>query len=103
MILCILLAAGLDFENTTLEFRFGEADELPNVVCRTVQITDDNIGNEPDEQFSVRLIDYGTLDRDVVIVDPDEACITITDNDSKSVFSEKVTPLTQFVTYVQLL
>ena len=49
-------------------------------ICRNVQIIDDELSNEPDEQFSVAL----TNANPVGVFGASESCITITDDDSES-------------------
>ena len=51
-------------------------------ICRNVQIIDDELSNEPDEQFSVAL----TNANPVGVFGVSESCITITDDDSESKF-----------------
>lgn len=49
-------------------------------ICRAVQIIDDELANEPPEEFSVVLLEVFPSGEFGVT----ESCITIIDNDSKS-------------------
>lgn len=51
----------------------------PSRICHNVQIIDDELSNEPDELFSVALVNANP----VGVFGASESCITITDNDSK--------------------
>ena len=55
---------------------FNPTDEGTQTQCGRVEIIDDMLGNEPDEEFSVTLVNV-TTDGSA------SACITIIDNDSK--------------------
>ena len=76
LIIQFVVTGDLDYTHTTLMLTFVQQDEGPQVVCESVEIIDDLLGNEPDEEFSVTLLD-------VTAEGSDNACITIVDNDSK--------------------
>ena len=69
----------MDYDSTTFTFSFKPSGNNPQELCGVVPIIDDDIGNEPDESFSVTLIsanppaNFG--DR--------ESCINIIDDDSE--------------------
>ena len=56
---------------------FEPQNESLQIVCGTVKIINDEITNEPDEQFSVRLTNVIPGE----IIGEDVACITIIDDD----------------------
>ena len=59
---------------------FGPGDEGSQTRCADVSIVDDMIGNEPDEQFSVR---FASAQPAGVLGSSSETCVTIIDDDSK--------------------
>jgi hypothetical protein len=71
----------MDYSTTTLMVTF-----TPSVggqmVCGNVPITDDNLGNEGDELFSVTIT---SVSSEKVMIGPNqESCVTILDDDSES-------------------
>lgn len=69
----------LDYVKTIFNFTFEPNEGDAQEICSTVDvIIDDRLGNEPFEDFSVRLVDVETDGND-------EACIRIIDDDSKYV------------------
>ena len=77
LIINLVFTGDLDYIHTTLMFTFGPQDvDGVQEECDLVDIIDDLIGNEPDEEFSVTLIN-------VTASGSEEACITIIDNDSE--------------------
>ena len=71
-------AAGLDYVSITVMLTFMSRDEGTTTRCFNLTIIDDLLGNEPDEDFSVVIVDA-----DPVGNVGDEACIRIIDDDSE--------------------
>ena len=69
-------AENLDYIPKAINLTFVPNDEDIQELCTSVEIINDLLGNEPDELFSVKLVD-------VLIEGSDEACITIIDDDSE--------------------
>ena len=76
-----ILAAGVDYESTTMMLTFMPSDNRQSV-CTTVPITDDNL-DEPNELFSVRIIDVSP-DNSIMVGPNSESCVTIIDDDGMS-------------------
>ena len=77
-ILVSICIAGSDYQTTTLMLPF-EPSEDGQTVCGDVPIIDDDLGNEPNELFSVTIISVS--DGDIAIGQESETCVTIEDND----------------------
>ena len=75
----LLSAAGSDYETTTFMFTFMPTDQSSQRLCGDVTIINDMIGNEPDEEFSVRLISASPEGN----IDGQESCVTIIDDDGE--------------------
>ena len=73
--------AGSDYETTTLMLPFEPSGD-GQTVCGNVPIIDDDLGNEPNELFSVTITSVS--DGSIAIGQESETCVTIEDNDSKS-------------------
>ena len=72
------LAAGSDYETTTLMLTF-EPSGGGQRVCGTVPIINDQLGNEPDELFSVTIT---SISNPNIMIGPDvETCVSIIDAD----------------------
>jgi hypothetical protein len=70
-------AADIDYDSTTRMLTFMPSNDRQSV-CGTVPINDDRL-DEPNELFSVRIIDVSGSD---VMVGPNsESCVTIIDDD----------------------
>ena len=71
-------AAGSDYETTTVMVTFQPSGSGQRV-CGTVPIINDQIGNEPDELFSVTITSVS--DPNIMIGPSAEACVSIIDDD----------------------
>ena len=78
-----LHVADSDYATTYLEMTFVPARD-GQTVCGNVPIIDDNLGLEPNELFSVRII-VSVLSTNVMIGD-DESCVEIIDNDGMIIY-----------------
>ena len=78
-----ILAAGVDYVSTTRMLTFVPSNDRQSV-CTTVPITDDNL-DEPNELFSVRIIDT-LLASGILIGTNSESCVTIIDDDGMSLY-----------------
>ena len=58
-------------------------DQISQEMCILLPIIDDLIANEANEQFSVALVDLTPM----AVIDNNETCVTIIDNDGKYIFS----------------
>ena len=76
-----ILAAGVDYVSTTRMLTFVPSDDRQRV-CTTVPLTDDNL-DEPNELFSVRIIDISP-ENSVMMGPNSESCVTIIDDDGMS-------------------
>ena len=79
-----ILAAGVDYVSTTRMLTFVPSNDRQRV-CTTVPITDDNL-DEPNELFSVRIIDT-SLASGILIGTNSESCVTIIDDDGMSYYT----------------
>ena len=78
-LLLLLYAAGSDYETTTGMVTFEPNDSDMGRQCATVPITDDTLGNEPNELFSVTFTSANPAGS--FPPDGSEACVTIIDDD----------------------
>ena len=62
---------------------FTASTEVQQVRCFPVPVIDDDVSNEPEEQFSLVITDVSPVGR----ISDGEIRITIIDNDSKSYFN----------------
>ena len=76
-----ILAAGVDYVSTTRMLTFVPSNDRQRV-CTTVPLTNDNL-DEPDELFSVRIIDVSP-DNSTMMGPNSESCVTIIDDDGMS-------------------
>ena len=74
----VMYAANSDYVSTTITLTFEPSDEGQVEMCAAVQIINDLLGNEPDEEFSVRLVN-------VTSAGSAEACVVIVDDDGEFV------------------
>ena len=72
-----ILAAGADYASTTRMLTFMPSSDRQSV-CATVPLTDDNL-DEPNELFSVRIIDISGSG--IMVGTNSESCVTIIDDD----------------------
>lgn len=72
------IVADSDYRTMTFQVLFQPMGSVMQI-CRNVRIIDDEISNEPDEQFSVSLVNANPIG----VFSVSESCITITDNDGK--------------------
>ena len=73
-------AADEDYVSTTFTLTFMPNDTFTTQrMCRNITIIDDMIGNEPDEEFSVRLASSNPEAN----LDGQESCVTIIDDDGE--------------------
>ena len=70
--------AGSDYESMTFSLIFVSTDEGENVLCADVPILNDRLGNEPDEAFSVSIINISPAGQ---VGSMSEACVFIIDDD----------------------
>lgn len=66
--------------SNTLMATFLPSDEALSERCVEIPIIDDQLGNEPNEQFSVKV---STFSPSELQVENDEACVTIIDDDGR--------------------
>lgn len=71
----------MDYSTTTLMVTFTPSAG-GQMRCENVPIIDDDLGNEGDELFSVKIT---SVSSDKVMIGPnEESCVTILDDDSES-------------------
>ena len=78
--LTLPLLAGSDYESAFFQVTFESSTQTQ--ACHNIQIIDDELSNEPPEEFSVFLIEASPVPSQEFGIR--ESCITIIDNDSKS-------------------
>ena len=71
-------SANSDYVETTFQLTF-EPLGGSRKICRDVTIINDEIANEPDEQFAIHLTNANPVGE----FGSDETCLTITDDDSE--------------------
>lgn len=74
------LAAGLDYATLVFQATFNPMDVASQTLCDNIQIFDDELANEPNEEFSLSLQSANPTGVFVL----NETCITIIDNDGES-------------------
>ena len=80
MSLLLLSAAGEDYMSTTFTLTFMPDDMFTTQrICHNITVIDDMIGNEPNEEFSVRL----NSSNPEANLDGQESCVTIIDDDGE--------------------
>ena len=70
--------AGLDYQTTTFTLTFVSLDEGTNTLCSNVPILNDRLGNEPDEAFSISVVNFSPAGQTGL---NSESCVFITDDD----------------------
>ena len=88
------LAADADYSTTTITATFVPSDQGMQEFCGIIPITDDMIGNEPNEELSVTLISsdppgvsYGDRESCITIIDDDGECLVCTQESSYQSFN----------------
>ena len=72
----------MDYTTTVLMVTFEPSPSSQGMVCGSVPIINDNLGNEGDELFSVTITSVSSTE--VMIGPNQESCVTILDDDSES-------------------
>ena len=73
----LVLIAGADYMTATIMLTFTPSGNAR--LCSRIRIIDDNVGSEPNEEFSVKLISASPLGT----IGEDTSCVTIIDDDRK--------------------